>query len=81
MYIELGKYSFNFKQTFSNPIFSILQSKTLENLSKKLIKLNKITIQNKIKDCNSFPLKKKKPRVQLQRGKVEKFFLKKEVLC
>ena len=39
-YIKFGNYSFSFKQTFSNPIFSTLYSKTPENASKKLIKLN-----------------------------------------
>ena len=39
-YIKFGNYSFSFKQTFSNPIFSTLYSKTPENASKKLIKFN-----------------------------------------
>ena len=43
-YIEFGNYSFSFKQTFLNPIFYTLQSKTLKNVLKKLIKLNKIRI-------------------------------------
>ena len=34
----------NFKQTFSNPIFSTLQSETLKNISKKLIKSKYIYI-------------------------------------
>ena len=38
--IKFGNYCFSFKQTFSNPIFTVLQSKTLKNLTKKLIKLN-----------------------------------------
>ena len=44
-YVKFGNYSFSFKRTFSNPIFSSLQSKTLENVSQKLIKFNKTTIQ------------------------------------
>ena len=39
-YIKFRNYSFSFKQTFSNPIFSTLQSNTPKNISKKLIKLN-----------------------------------------
>ena len=39
-YIKFENFSFSFKQTFSNPIFFTLQSKTLENISNKLIKLN-----------------------------------------
>ena len=39
-YIKFGNYSFSFKQTFSNLIFSTLQFKTPKNVSKKLIKLN-----------------------------------------
>ena len=46
IYVEFGNYSFSFKQIFSNPIFATLQSKTMENVSQKLIKLNKTTIQN-----------------------------------
>ena len=43
----IKKYSFNFKQTFPNSIYSTLQSKHWKILSQKLIKLNKATIQNK----------------------------------
>ena len=38
--MKFGNYSFSFKQTFSNLIFSTLQFKTPKNVSKKLIKLN-----------------------------------------
>jgi len=49
-YIEFENYYFfSSKQTFSNPIFSTLQSKTLKNISQELIKLNKTKIQNKKK--------------------------------
>ena len=53
----IKKYSFNFKQTFPNSVFSTLQSKTLENLSQKLIKLNKSTIQNKKERKNKTHIK------------------------
>ena len=59
-YIKSKKISLSFKQTFSNKKFSTVQSKTLRKLSKKLIKLNKTTIQKikiKIIYCNSFSLK------------------------
>ena len=50
-YIEFEFFFFFLvlNQTFSNPIFSTLQSKTLKNISQKLIKLNKTKIQNKKK--------------------------------
>ena len=46
MYI-IKKYSFNFKQTFPNSIYSTPQSKHWKILSQRLIKLNKTTIQKK----------------------------------
>ena len=48
-YIEFGNYYFlsSNQTSFSNPIFSTLQSKTLKKISQKLIKLNKTKIQNK----------------------------------
>ena len=48
-YVEFRNYSFNFKQIFSNPIFSTLQSKTPKTVSQKLIKLSQTTIKNKRK--------------------------------
>ena len=41
-YAKFGKYSFNFKQTFSNLFCSTLKSKTPKNATKKLIKLKNI---------------------------------------
>ena len=47
-YIGFGNYYFlSSNQTFSNPTFSTLQSKTLKKISQKLINLNKTKIQNK----------------------------------
>ena len=43
--LEIGNYSFSFKQTFSNPIFFLPTIQNTKNISKKLIKLN-TTIQN-----------------------------------
>ena len=59
-YIEFWNYSFRFIQTFSNPILSILQSETpKKKKSQKLIKLNKITIQNKKERVNRTHIKVK----------------------
>ena len=39
--IKFGNYFFSFKQSFSNPIFSALKSRTLKYVTKKkLIKFN-----------------------------------------
>ena len=46
-YIEFEFFFLVLNQTFLNPIFSTLQSKTLKKISQKLIKLNKTKIQNK----------------------------------
>ena len=51
-YIKFGNYSFNFKQTFSNPIFPTIQSKTPRDISRKINK----TQQKKKKQ---FKVKKK----------------------
>ena len=58
-YINFGNYFFSFKQTFSNPNFSTIQSKTSRDVSKNLIKLNKTIIKIKKKGKNRTYIKVK----------------------
>ena len=58
-YINFGNYIFSFKQTFSNPNFSTIQSKTSRDVSKNLIKLNKTIIKIKKKGKNRTYIKVK----------------------
>ena len=75
-YIKFGNYSFNFKQTFSNPNFFTVQSKTLRNVCKKII-IKLIKLQSKIKKLK---IKNKNGKIKLtSKGKnVEKLFWKKK---
>ena len=55
-YIKFGNYFFSFKKN-SNSIFSTVQSKTPRNISNKIIKLTKTTIQIKKKGKNKTHIK------------------------
>ena len=58
-YINFRNYFFSYKQTFSNPNFSTVQSKTPRNVSKKLTKFNKTIIEIQKKGKNRTHIKVK----------------------